>query len=104
MERVKGSLQVLNVSNCNLSWTNLESLCSIVELDMSRNDFTSIVANLNHLSCLTCLRVIGCRNLKVLPKLPSSIVNLFAQGCVSLVELPKLPNEYNGGRAVKATK
>ncbi|PWA94338.1 toll/interleukin-1 receptor (TIR) domain-containing protein [Artemisia annua] len=98
-----GSLQVLNVSNCNLSRANLSnlgSLRSLVELDMSRNDFTSIDANLNCLSRLTCLRVIGCKNLKVLPKLPFSIVNLEAQGCVSLVELPKLSNEYNGVIAV----
>ncbi|GJW53376.1 TMV resistance protein N-like protein [Tanacetum coccineum] len=98
-----GSLQVLNISNCNLSranLNNLESLSSLVKLDMSGNDFTSIDANLNRLSRLTCLRVIGCMNLKVLPKLPSSVVNLDAQGCVSLVELPKLSVEYNSGRAV----
>ncbi|GJZ85712.1 TMV resistance protein N-like protein [Tanacetum coccineum] len=103
MELIKGSLQVLNVSTCNLSranLNNLESLCSLVKLDMSGNDFTSIDANLNHLSRFTCLRVTGCGNLKVLPKLHSSIVKLNAQGCVSLMELPKLSNEYNGGRVV----
>ncbi|KAF5813868.1 putative TIR domain, P-loop containing nucleoside triphosphate hydrolase [Helianthus annuus] len=98
-----GSLRVLNVSHCNLSGASvrsLETLCSLEELDMSVNDFTSINANLSRLSRLSCLRLMGCKKLQFLPNLPSSILNLDAQRCISLQELPKLSTEYSGGNAV----
>lgn len=98
-----GSLRVLNVSHCNLSGAslnNLESLCSLEELDLSGNDFTSIDANFSWLSRLSCLRLIGCKKLQVLPKLPSSIRNLDAQHCISLQELPKLSTMDNASSSV----
>ncbi|KAK1430212.1 hypothetical protein QVD17_12786 [Tagetes erecta] len=98
-----GSLRVLNLSRCNLSGaslSNLQSLCSLEELDMSGNDFTSINANLSLLSRLSCLRLIGCKKLQTLPELPSSILNLDAQHCISLQKLPKLSTMFNGGSAV----
>lgn len=97
------SLRVLDVSHCNLSsanLSNLESLRSLEELDMSGNDFSSIDANFSQLSRLSCLRLIGCKKLQVLPNLPSSILNLDAQRCISLRQLPKLSTMYNAGRSV----
>ncbi|XP_071732007.1 disease resistance protein Roq1-like isoform X2 [Rutidosis leptorrhynchoides] len=97
------SLTVLDVSHCNISSSNLcnlESLRSLEELDISGNDFSNIDANFSWLTRLSCLRLIGCKNLQVLPELPSTIVNLDAQSCVSLHELPKLSTVYNAGRAV----
>ncbi|CAI9301885.1 unnamed protein product [Lactuca saligna] len=87
------SLRTLDCSYCNLlgnSVRNLESLCSLEELDLSGNDFTHIDADFGQLSRLTCLRLIGCKNLETLPQLPSSLLKLEAHNCISLQELPKL--------------
>nr|XP_043614686.1 disease resistance protein Roq1-like isoform X2 [Erigeron canadensis] len=98
-----GVLRVLDVSHCNLSGASLrhlETLCSLEELNMSGNEFTNIDANLSQLSRLSCLRMVGCKKLQFLPKLPSSILNLDAQHCTSLQELPKLSAMYCAGCAV----
>ncbi|KAJ9545985.1 hypothetical protein OSB04_025692 [Centaurea solstitialis] len=98
-----GSLRVLNVRFCNVSGASLnklECLCLLEELDLSGNDFMSIDANFSRLSRLSCLRLIGCKKLQVLPKLPSSIRNLDAQHCSSLQELPKLPTMDNASSSV----
>lgn len=87
------SLRVLDVSYCNVSGgdvRSLESLSSLEELDLSGNDFTRIDADFSQLSRLTCLRLIGCKKLQILPKLPSSILKLDVQHCISLQELPKV--------------
>ncbi|KAL4557582.1 hypothetical protein LXL04_035765 [Taraxacum kok-saghyz] len=73
------SLRILDVSYCNLSGrglSNLESLDSLEELNLSGNDFTSIDVDFSQLSHLSCLRLVDCKKLKIVPKLPSSILKL----------------------------
>ncbi|XP_010665420.1 disease resistance protein RPV1 [Vitis vinifera] len=82
------SLKILNLSDCNLLEgalpIDLSSLSSLEMLDLSRNSFITIPANLSGLSRLHVLMLPYCKSLQSLPELPSSIRYLNAEACTSL--------------------
>ncbi|RYQ94939.1 hypothetical protein Ahy_B08g089911 isoform F [Arachis hypogaea] len=67
---------------------NLGNLVSLTDLDLSRNKFEKLPVNINELPGLRRLNLDYCPTLKLLPKLPSSITELYAHGCKSLDPLP----------------
>ncbi|XP_059627253.1 uncharacterized protein LOC132270059 [Cornus florida] len=83
------SLTELDLSDCNLSEggipSDLGSLSSLKELNLSRNSFVSLPATISHLSQLESLELVGCKRLEALPELPSSIIKLIADDCPSLI-------------------
>ncbi|RVW37817.1 Disease resistance-like protein DSC1 [Vitis vinifera] len=62
----------------------VSSLSSLEMLDLSRNSFITIPANLSGLSRLHVLMLPYCKSLQSLPELPSSIRYLNAEACTSL--------------------
>ncbi|MED6111314.1 hypothetical protein PIB30_051306 [Stylosanthes scabra] len=63
---------------------NLGHLVSLMNLDLSRNNFERVPIDIHELPKLRCLNLDNCRHLKVLPELPSSIRMLKARYCISL--------------------
>ncbi|XVE83986.1 hypothetical protein DITRI_Ditri16bG0132800 [Diplodiscus trichospermus] len=82
------SLTKLNLSDCNLGEgaipSDICSLSSLKELDLSGNDFIYLPAALSHLSMLQCLHLSDCKKLKSLPELVSSIEYVLIDNCCSL--------------------
>ncbi|XP_059628661.1 TMV resistance protein N-like isoform X2 [Cornus florida] len=88
------SLTELDLSDCNLSQegipSDLGSLSSLKELNLSRNNFVSLPATISHLSQLESLELVGCKRLEALPMLPSCIATLLADDCHSLISIGDL--------------
>ena len=84
-------LKSLYLSDCNLVEGAIDNkLChldSLEVLDLSRNNFVSIPADISGLPNLTDILVRECKRLEKLPKLPPSIKLLDACGCTSLKSL-----------------
>lgn len=82
------SLTKLDLSDCNLFDggipSDLGSLSSLKELNLSRNNFATVPTSLSKLSQLKILTLVGCKQLEVLPELPSNIVKFYADDCTSL--------------------
>ncbi|CDP20963.1 unnamed protein product [Coffea canephora] len=83
------SLAKLDLSDCNLSDKGLPcdlgSLSSLVELNLGKNNFTSIsAASIKNLSRLRILELVGCKRLERLPELPPCIEEVYADNCTSL--------------------
>ncbi|KAM5584022.1 hypothetical protein ABKV19_003744 [Rosa sericea] len=82
------SLMSLNLSYCNLfdgALPNyLDCMSSLMELKLRGNKFTSIPESICRLSKLVRLELDGCILLQSLPKLPSNINSVRANGCMSL--------------------
>ncbi|CDP20074.1 unnamed protein product, partial [Coffea canephora] len=83
------SLAKLDLSDCNLSDKGLPcdlgSLSSLVELNLGKNNFTSIsAASIKNLSRLRILELVGCKRLEILPELPPCIEEVYADNCTSL--------------------
>ncbi|XP_059644442.1 TMV resistance protein N-like [Cornus florida] len=93
------SLTELDLSDCNLSEggipNDLGSLASLIKLNLSRNSFVSLPASISRLSQLKTLVVEGCKRLKALPELPSSIFILRADDCQSLISIGDLSTKYD---------
>ncbi|XP_059638926.1 TMV resistance protein N-like [Cornus florida] len=93
------SLTKLDLSDCNLSEggipSDLGSLSSLIELNLSRNNFVSLPASISQLSRLLRLHVEGCKRLKALPEFPSSLSKLFAKDCQSLISVGDLYTKYD---------
>ncbi|XP_059669071.1 disease resistance protein RUN1-like [Cornus florida] len=85
------SLTKLDLSDCNLSEggipSDLDSLSSLREMNLSRNNFVSLPASIARLSKLQTLVLVGCERLEALPELPPRIENLFADDCQSLISI-----------------
>ncbi|KAK2637354.1 hypothetical protein Ddye_032146 [Dipteronia dyeriana] len=82
------SLKTLNLSECNLLEgtlpKDLDSLCSLEDLDLSKNKFISLPESIKRLSKLGILFFENCERLRSLPELPSNIFCVWADGCHSL--------------------
>ncbi|XLR36497.1 hypothetical protein S83_064397 [Arachis hypogaea] len=83
------SLDTLKLSGCFLtfqeSWSyNFANLVSLMDLDLSENNFVRVPINIHELPKLRRLNLDRCPNLKVLPELPSSIRELNARHSTSL--------------------
>ncbi|KAL8119216.1 hypothetical protein AgCh_016653 [Apium graveolens] len=86
----------LDVSHCKLSEANLNdisSLLSLEKLNLSGNDFVSLPSNFSQLSGLKRLGLVGCKNLEILPVLPSMLDIIDAQDCTALKKLPSIMYE-----------
>nr|XP_043627447.1 disease resistance protein RPV1-like [Erigeron canadensis]XP_043627448.1 disease resistance protein RPV1-like [Erigeron canadensis] len=85
-------LKDLRLRNCNISELchDIGALSCLDTLDLSGNNFTNLPGSLGQLSRLEDLILNGCKELEVLPELPSNIVRLQASECTSLQEPPRL--------------
>ncbi|KAK2981684.1 hypothetical protein RJ640_010454, partial [Escallonia rubra] len=89
-------LEKLYLSHRNLSGlpSDISCLSSLKELDLRGNNFVHLPASMNRLSQLEILWLVGCRKLKVLPELPPSIVELYADNCSHLQVLADPLSRY----------
>lgn len=86
----------LDVGHCKLSEANLKdisSLASLEKLNLSGNKFRTLPSSFSQLSGLKILGLVGCKNLEVIPVLPSTIDIIDAQDCTALKELPSIMYE-----------
>ncbi|XP_034677343.1 disease resistance protein RPV1-like isoform X2 [Vitis riparia] len=85
-------IENLDLSDCNLMEGTIDNkLCHLDRLEvlnLSRNQFVSIPADISRLSNLRVLLVRQCQRLQKIPKLPPSIKLLDACDCPSLKSLP----------------
>lgn len=81
------SLEVLWLDNCcNLFELpdNISSLSSLVSLSMRKTAVQTLPAGIKELSRLQYLSLEKCKSLRSLPKIPTSVENLYACDCTSL--------------------
>ncbi|KAH9725730.1 ADP-ribosyl cyclase/cyclic ADP-ribose hydrolase [Citrus sinensis] len=82
------TLTKLDISDCNLGEgaipRDIGSICSLKELYLSKNRFTSLPASINRLSKLWIIELEECKRLQSLPQLPSNIEQVRVNGCASL--------------------
>ncbi|XP_028119134.1 TMV resistance protein N-like [Camellia sinensis] len=80
------SLQKLDLSYCNLKSipTSICHIYSLHQLNLSGNNIESLPASMNQLSKLSILLLEGCKRLKELPELSSSVHKILADDCTSL--------------------
>ncbi|XP_024022075.1 disease resistance protein RPP5-like [Morus notabilis] len=80
------SFNQLDLRNCNIVeipvWLSL--LSSLTILYLSGNPFENIPSSIIQLHRLNTLYIYGCKKLRSLPQLPSSVRDLNASGCTSL--------------------
>ncbi|KAA8535694.1 hypothetical protein F0562_030697 [Nyssa sinensis] len=84
----------LKLSGCNMFEAalpnDLGNLSSLEVLNLSGRNFVNLPESINQLSRLEILKLVGCKNLEALPKLPSNIAKLYADECQSLKTLTDL--------------
>ena len=92
-----GPLTKLDLSYVNLKEIpdNIGCLLSLIELDLSGNNFVCLPEIIIKLSSLKNLSLNDCKRLQSLPNLPSSITQIEASGCITLEMLLDLvkPND-----------
>ncbi|CAL5386673.1 unnamed protein product [Camellia sinensis] len=74
---------------------DFEKLLSLVLLNLSHNDLSSLPCSLSGLSILEKLVLSHCKYLKVLPPLPSSLIELNAANCTALESISNISNLEN---------
>ncbi|CAL5391065.1 unnamed protein product [Camellia sinensis] len=74
---------------------DFEKLSSLVLLNLSHNDFSSLPCSLSGLSILEKLVLSHYKYLKVLPPLPSSLIELNAANCTALESISDISNLEN---------
>ncbi|XP_031258536.1 disease resistance protein TAO1-like [Pistacia vera] len=84
-----GSLRHLVLADCNIEEGAIpndffDSFPLLWMLELSKNNFVSLPGSINHLSKLCGLFLDGCKRLRSLPELPSSIQIIDVDGCVAL--------------------
>ncbi|KAK9270577.1 hypothetical protein L1049_026158 [Liquidambar formosana] len=86
------SLKSLDLSDCNLLegaiLSDIASLSSLQDLNLSENNFDSLPASLSRLNCLRTLKLEHCTRLQALPPFSSRIREIDTHGCRSLEKLP----------------
>ncbi|KAL6557348.1 hypothetical protein OROMI_017698 [Orobanche minor] len=84
-------LQVLNLSDCNLLELSdgIAHLSSLQALELRRNNFENLPVTMNQLVHLRRLDVEGCKSLKSIPELSSSIKYIDAHDCTALDTVSK---------------
>ncbi|KAJ6995996.1 hypothetical protein NC653_012776 [Populus alba x Populus x berolinensis] len=81
-----GCHEFLNLGNSRVLKTleSLGSLVSLTKLILSKIDFERIHVSIKHLTKLSKLYLVECKQLQCLPELPSTLKVLIASGCISL--------------------
>ncbi|TXG66629.1 hypothetical protein EZV62_007904 [Acer yangbiense] len=81
-------LRTLDLSDCNLLEggipSDIGSLSSLEELNLSKNQFVSLPDSISQLSKLKVLLMEKCQRLQSLPKLPQEIIFIGAENCTAL--------------------
>ncbi|KAG8479654.1 hypothetical protein CXB51_029382 [Gossypium anomalum] len=104
-------LQHLYLSNCNMctlgeadTHSDLSGLSSLRRLDHSGKNFITIPLALTQLSRLKLLKLAGCKMLKSLPELPTSIGSVIIDDCSSfeVVASPSKVCNLVGGDYIRA--
>ncbi|KAB2006534.1 hypothetical protein ES319_D11G352000v1 [Gossypium barbadense] len=104
-------LKELILSNCNMCTlgeadirSDLSGLYSLLRLDLSGKNFITIPLALTQLSRLKLLKLSGCKMLKSLPELPTSIRYMIIDDCSSLevVASPSKVCNLAGGDEISA--
>ncbi|KAK2998832.1 hypothetical protein RJ639_023172 [Escallonia herrerae] len=92
------SLVKLYLSHQNLTAlpSDISCLSSLLVLDISGNNFISLPSSMTQIPQLQILWVVGCRKLQVLPELPSTISELYADDCELLQGLVHPLSRYRG--------
>ncbi|KAE8648990.1 hypothetical protein Csa_007990 [Cucumis sativus] len=93
------SLTKLNLKDCNLEVIpqGIECMVSLVELDLSGNNFSHLPTSISRLHNLKRLRINQCKKLVHFPKLPPRILFLTSKDCISLkdfIDISKVDNLY----------
>ncbi|KAH9726123.1 Disease resistance-like protein DSC1 [Citrus sinensis] len=83
-------LTCLYLTDCGITELpeSLGQLCSLVELDLEKNNFKSMPESIIQLSNLKYLNISYCERLQSLSKLPCNLEWLFAHQCTALESLP----------------
>eukprot|EP00268_Persea_americana_P019729 TRINITY_DN2014_c0_g1_i6.p1 TRINITY_DN2014_c0_g1~~TRINITY_DN2014_c0_g1_i6.p1 ORF type:complete len:1252 (-),score=251.60 TRINITY_DN2014_c0_g1_i6:275-4030(-) len=92
------SLEELNARAWKISGKipdDFEKLSALENLNLCHNDFYSLPCSLRGLSILKKLHLSHCKYLRVLPPLPSSLVELNAANCTALESIYDLSNLEN---------
>ena len=89
------SLTDLNLSYCNIQTVPdvIGSLSSLNNLNLRGNNFVCLPEDIIRLSNLCTLFLSGCKDLRLLPKLPLNIKYFEVEGCTSLETLPLRPKD-----------
>ncbi|PRQ21566.1 putative P-loop containing nucleoside triphosphate hydrolase, leucine-rich repeat domain, L [Rosa chinensis] len=86
------SLVELDLRDCNLVDgtipNDLSSLISLRELGLGGNSFVRLPESISQLSKLEKLELSNCKQLQLVPKLPSSARLVLAEDCTSLIDFP----------------
>ncbi|KAM5575910.1 hypothetical protein ABKV19_014715, partial [Rosa sericea] len=86
------SLVELDLRDCNLMDgaipNDLSSLISLRELGLGGNSFVRLPESISQLSKLEKLELSNCKQLQLVPKLPSSARLVLAEDCTSLIDFP----------------
>ncbi|XP_050378973.1 TMV resistance protein N-like [Argentina anserina] len=86
------SLLSLDLCDCNLMDgaipNDLSGLISLRWLHLGGNSFVRLPESISQLSKLETLGLSNCRQLQLVPKLPSSVENVLAEDCTSLLDFP----------------
>ncbi|XP_042482140.1 disease resistance protein RUN1-like isoform X2 [Macadamia integrifolia] len=92
-------LKSVNLNHCNLSEDMIPndfwSLPLLRVLRMENNRFCTLPANIRHLSHLSRLSLIDCRDLKLMTELPPMLERLYVSGC-SMEILPSTISNLSG--------
>ncbi|KAJ4959592.1 hypothetical protein NE237_026703 [Protea cynaroides] len=97
LPELPSSLEEFDASSCESleRLSNLGSLSSLASLDISESNICTLPACLGSFSQLQFLNINNCSRLQVLPELPSSLTQLFANGCTSMKRLSNVSNCHN---------
>jgi Leucine-rich repeat (LRR) protein len=86
------SLETLSLADCNLSDDDLpkDMLClsSLRSLNLEGNNISTLPESIKNLTKLQELVLDGCKRLKSIPPLPTSLRHIKMQGCKSLIVVP----------------
>nr|GMD43932.1 TMV resistance protein N-like [Ipomoea batatas] len=96
LELLQHDLRVLDLSDCNLTEktipNDLSVLSSLQYLNLSKNPISKLPESIRSLTMLLSLMLSSCTRLQSIPKLPSRLRILDANGCRSLERIANLPN------------
>ncbi|XP_019084199.1 PREDICTED: disease resistance protein TAO1-like [Camelina sativa] len=90
-------LRVLSLSNMNMIEipNSIGNLWSLLELDLSGNNFEFIPASIKRLTKLNRLNLNNCQRLQALPdELPRGLLYIYIHSCTSLVSISGSFNQY----------
>ncbi|KAL6128929.1 hypothetical protein ACLB2K_072282 [Fragaria x ananassa] len=90
----------LDFSGCNMMELSDAIACfpSLKVLKLSRNNLESLPAAMKELGCLERLELDGCKRLRSIPELPSTISYINAQNCTALETVSAPQSPYEIGR------